>query len=344
MQGLTFKGMRKEFPYLLVATGGTFDRFHKGHQALLTTAFETGEKVIIGITSDEMVKAENKVLKDFVLPYEVRVTDVHKFLDERGYLGREIIVKLNLVYGPTVLENGLGAIVCTRETRRGASEINKARKKKGLPKVDVIECPFISSSDGYHISSTRIRLGEIDREGDILLKYYKGRKLPQTLCMSLAKPIDIFFPNINQAIKNIGKPPIIISVGDVVFGKLLKSDIFPQIAILDLKVGRSEIENKWNIKFNFRVCNRPGTVSQQLIKVVKTAIVRSLKNRKVKSLYIYVHGEEDLAVLPAILVAPLGSLIFYGQPKNKFSENGVVRVTVTEEKKKWVTELLGKFI
>ncbi len=103
--------------YTLVATGGTFDRFHKGHEALLTKAFEVSNRVIIGITGDEMVKREKRILKDHVLPYQKRVKDVKFFLKGKGFLGREIIAGLNNVYGPTVIKTAVEAIVCTRETR-----------------------------------------------------------------------------------------------------------------------------------------------------------------------------------------------------------------------------------
>ncbi len=38
--------------YKKIAIGGTFDKLHDGHKKLLTTAFELGEKVEIGVTSN----------------------------------------------------------------------------------------------------------------------------------------------------------------------------------------------------------------------------------------------------------------------------------------------------
>lgn len=327
--------------YSLIATGGTFDRFHKGHAALLHKAFEVGEKVIIGVTSAKMVKKENKILGDYVLPYDERVKDVMSFLKENGYLEREIISQLNNTYGPTVLENGLGAIICTRETRKGAVLINKARKQKRLPVCDIVECSFISSVDGYHISSTRIRLGEINREGEILLKIKAGLKLPEFLRNSLAKPIDMLFPNTNQVVKNIGNAVMVITVGDVVFAELQSAGFEADIAVLDLKVEREYVGNRLNIDFDFKVINKAGVVSKRLTDVLKKAVRDKLKLDK--KTYIEIDGEEDLAVIPAILVAPLGTIILYGQPNYMGIENGVVRVLVTEKKKKWVVELLRQF-
>ena len=53
---------------------------------------------------------------------------------------------------------------------------------------------------------------------------------------------------------------------------------------------------------------------------------------------IIVDGEEDLAVLPVVLLAPLDSLVFYGQ-----RNQGLVLVKVTEEKKSEFVKILARF-
>src|SRR5579883_2423831 len=50
-------GRRK---YKVVALGGTFDHFHKGHRALLDEGFRRGETVLIGIVSDQLAKLLGK--------------------------------------------------------------------------------------------------------------------------------------------------------------------------------------------------------------------------------------------------------------------------------------------
>jgi pantetheine-phosphate adenylyltransferase len=42
-----------EKKYNKVAVGGTFDKFHEGHRLLVEKAFQIGDKVLIGVTSDE---------------------------------------------------------------------------------------------------------------------------------------------------------------------------------------------------------------------------------------------------------------------------------------------------
>ena len=48
--------------FSMIALGGTFDIIHAGHIALLDKGFSISEKVIIGLTSDELAEKKGKKL------------------------------------------------------------------------------------------------------------------------------------------------------------------------------------------------------------------------------------------------------------------------------------------
>lgn len=156
--------MRKLFKN--VAVGGTFDEFHKGHSALLSKAFEIGEHVLIGLCTDEFVKRMRK--PHYVDCYKKRLKELKKFLCERGWLERAEIIPLNDPYGVTLSSGRVEALVVSRETEPRAREINEKRKAKGLPPLEIIVIEMVPAENHAPISTTRIRRGEIDREGRLL--------------------------------------------------------------------------------------------------------------------------------------------------------------------------------
>jgi pantetheine-phosphate adenylyltransferase len=139
-----------------VAVGGTFDRLHKGHKALIEKAFEIGDVVIIGLSSDEMVKKGAE-------PYETRKRVLLDFL--KKFEGRYEVVKLGDAYGPATEDKDIEAIVVSRETEPRAYEINRVRERNNIKGLKIIVVPFALAEDGKPISSTRIRKGEINTEG-----------------------------------------------------------------------------------------------------------------------------------------------------------------------------------
>ena len=149
----------------IVATGGTFDILHKGHYMLLQKAFEIGNKVIIGVSSDEYVTLKNKKI---INHYSIRLTNLKNFIKEKFAKTNYMIYKLNDFYGPTVLTNQVQALVTTEATKINCDKINVLRKSKGMPVLEVIVVPLVEDQEGKVISSTRIRLGEIDVNGNKL--------------------------------------------------------------------------------------------------------------------------------------------------------------------------------
>ncbi len=148
-----------------VVVGGTFDRLHDGHKSILSKAFEVGERVVIGIVSDEVER--EKDVPD-IQPLEERKRALRDFLSARGWLPRAKIVEIFDTVGPAADSEEFEAIVVTKETFSGAEKINSIREEKGLDKLDIIKVPLVPSDDGEPISSRRIRSGEIDSRGNIV--------------------------------------------------------------------------------------------------------------------------------------------------------------------------------
>ncbi|MEM2130038.1 MAG: phosphopantetheine adenylyltransferase [Candidatus Bathyarchaeia archaeon] len=152
--------------YSVVGLGGTFDELHKGHKTLLDKAFELGAHVQIGLCTDEFAKKLGK--KHEIASYEERLKELKTYLQEKGYLDKSEIIPLSDPYGPTVSDNNIEAIVVSRETERAAHAINMLRKEKGLPELKVIVIDMVLAENHNTISTTRIRWGEIDREGRVI--------------------------------------------------------------------------------------------------------------------------------------------------------------------------------
>ena len=149
-----------------VAVGGTFDELHKGHRALLGKAFEVGQYVVVGLTSDEFVKKMHKPHK--TAPYTQRLAELGSYLDKSGFKGKFEVVPLSDSYGLTLDRDGLDALVVSQETVKTGTIINQKRKEAGLPPLNIVEINLVPAENKKPISTTRIRANEIDRNGHLL--------------------------------------------------------------------------------------------------------------------------------------------------------------------------------
>ncbi len=130
----------------------------------------------------------------------------------------------------------------------------------------------------------------------------------------------------------------IISVGDITTYNVLQCGIVPNICITDDITMREKVPDEVRYRINaekfevLKVSNAAGSISVELI----NGIVAAMEAMKVsKRVRIVVEGEEDLAVIPAVVSAPTGAAVIYGQPGE-----GMVLVEVTREKKKRAEYLL----
>ncbi len=147
-----------------IAVGGTFDHLHDGHLALLRKAFELGEKVYLGVCSDEMARSKGCDVQ----PLGQRLGRVLEAVFTEFGEERVEVTVIGDPYGPAIRDPELEAIVVSPETRGRAEEINRIRRERGLPELHIVEVPFVLAEDGKPISSSRIRKGEIDPHGKLI--------------------------------------------------------------------------------------------------------------------------------------------------------------------------------
>lgn len=326
--------------YKTVISGGTFDHFHKGHEVFLRSQFALAQTVLIGITSDFYVSAQKE---PGIESFTKRQESVRSFLQKEGVLDRMELTPISDGGIPQIWKKRtIDAIIATNDTRKGAQVINLQREKEGLSPLPIEIIPDVLADDKKLLSSTRIRHGEIDRSGQTWVNKRYGEKplvLPDFLRPTIQKPFDTVYPDIDAWIKHTRVyAEQVIAVGDVVTESLLSRRWNPKGVVVDLFVERErkyqslEEHTFTGDEVLFFVKNPKGTIQSEIFTVVQ----KSLQTQK--RFVVSVEGEEDLLVLPYILMAPLGWVILYGQPWK-----GIVAVSVTEEKKNEAKKILQTF-
>lgn len=168
--------------------------------------------------------------------------------------------------------------------------------------------------------------------------------LPAKLRPVLRKPFGVLYKGtgkdtIQKIAPDLGSPTKLISVGDVTTFYLLESDIVPDVCVVDDRTKREPASDRVMLGTKhaafttISVDNPPGVITGDLIDAICDAV------RSSQHIRIFVRGEEDLAALPAILIAPTDSVVLYGQPNE-----GVVLVRITESKKDEIRSLLDQII
>ena len=151
--------------FSLVATGGTFDIIHKGHLSLLSSSFKISDKVLIGLTGDEFAKQKGKTPSN---NYQKRLKNLTTIISNKFETPSFQISKLDNDFGPAVLDKSVQALVVSDETSNQGEILNKLRKQRKLPPVEIIIVPMVLAKDGMRVSTTRIKNSEIDIEGNLL--------------------------------------------------------------------------------------------------------------------------------------------------------------------------------
>ena len=150
--------------------------------------------------------------------------------------------------------------------------------------------------------------------------------VPENRKEELRKPL-------GRVIKDIDTQDIqgkLVCVGDMVTLTMRKKGIMPDIAIVDYKIERKEYKGEpFHAEEIIKVRNPPGVITRELWNAIATSYAKN------KKMLIEVEGEEDLAALPAIYLAPDNTTVIYGLPSI-----GMVMVKVGEKERKRVDKFL----
>ncbi len=136
------------------------------------------------------------------------------------------------------------------------------------------------------------------------------------------------------------KTEYIITVGDICTIKIFEQIREPNLAIVDLKTKRNTLLDSEQLKImdkigynNIEVRNPAGTISKALWKAIESSLSEE-KNSKIT-----VKGEEDLAALAVISMAPEEAKVIYGMP-----DRGMVVVDVNQQSKKRANDFLKRML
>jgi uncharacterized protein (UPF0218 family) len=158
-------------------------------------------------------------------------------------------------------------------------------------------------------------------------------ELPDDLRHELKDPFGPIYVDPEALLAETDGP--IIAVGDIVTYHLLTADRTPDVALVDGKTKREAVEERVRegiegFDVRVEVENPAATLTEELLRELRVAL-----ETEGTTVITVTEGEEDLAALPAILAAPDGSAIVYGQP-----DEGMVLAIVDDELRARMRDLL----
>lgn len=314
--------------YSRAAVGGTFDRFHKGHEHLLSLGAETADALLVGVTTSPLIK--NKILTQIIDSYNQRVNEISKYLNTIGVSNPEII-PLNDPYGPTLSNTDLEALVVSPQTLAGAELVNQKRQANGFSPLAVEVSLMIADDSGVYLSSSRIRQGKVNRLGKVYQSIFSS-----DLKLSDRQKTQIREPQ-GELIKLVSLTPgfltpftAIALIGDQVTEQFIARRLPFDYAVIDHHINRqphSTDLGSFQPSNRLTVQNPPGIIARSASKAIF--------DLPGQTTLIQVEGEEDLLGFPFALSLPLQSAIFYGQPGQ-----GIAMIVLTESKKDSLAQIL----
>jgi len=313
-----------------------FDRFHLGHEVMIDRLVEMPEP-IAGVTSGELV-GKGLQLEGLIQPLEIRVARLKEYLVRTRLDDIVEVRQVSKIDDLLTIKEQVTFMMyegpCCTEIQSGALE----KRKQTLRLDDRIEfLKPVRADDGEKIASARIRLGLIDRSGRQLV----GTNEPPRILQFEGRPGlkspkgDVFHVRDGAPQKRIVErimmesPAQVITVGDVTTATILEEGYTPQVMIVDGITKRGNYEKKFSADSEFLIYNPAAAIYPEAWSTIATAITNK------QPTLVKVDGEEDLLGFPAVLLAPEGSVMLYGQP-----DIGIVWVPVNPENQKLARELL----
>lgn len=162
-------------------------------------------------------------------------------------------------------------------------------------------------------------------------------RLPVAMRATLARPLAPVLDTQGALSFAQGKP--VITVGDVVTQTFLQHGIVPWLMVVDGVTQRATKTHDALVHLPeegvhlVEVESAPAVISQGLWDAVRNALRRDAE----EATLIHVIGEEDLAALPALIFAPDGAVVCYGQPNE-----GVVCVPVDDKSRARAQSLIDQ--
>lgn len=163
-------------------------------------------------------------------------------------------------------------------------------------------------------------------EDEVLLR------LPDELRGAFKDPMGPVFTDAADLLDRAGEP--LIAVGDVVTYHLREAGRVPDLAVVDGYTERERADEEIReavVDGDVTVENPAATLTAGLLSALRERLDAGSPQT------IVVEGEEDLATVPAVLVAPDGASVVYGQPGE-----GMVLVDVDAETRERMADLFGR--
>jgi uncharacterized protein (UPF0218 family) len=158
--------------------------------------------------------------------------------------------------------------------------------------------------------------------------------LPDELRGAFKDPLGPVHTDASRLRDDLGNP--VIAVGDVVTRHLTRAGARPDLAVVDWVTEREALAESKRPDIEgyderLDVVNPAAGLSADLLHALRRGVEQDGKT------VIVVDGEEDLATLPVLVVAPDGASVVYGQPGE-----GMVHVPVDDEARTRAHGLLSR--